>query len=192
MSFFSEDSGVAAKSAFALDYADADRRRFVGSQDELGIALNVSRRTVARWMKHPANPGKTANGSYELSKWREFRDALREDDSSADDDSLFGAGMPEGVREKLAKTKLRRETARAEYEELKTAELRRDLISREEILRVFGGAMETLRGILYREFVSKESDPAAFERNKARLADAYNAAFEVIRNDERLAFNEKN
>ncbi len=106
---------------FTLEYANKYAHRLCSSQDELAVALNCSRRTIARLLKEPGNPGKTANGSYRLDQWSEFYDKICEEIGTQ---NLL---TPE-KREQLTEIRLRRDTAVARREELLTAKLEGRLV----------------------------------------------------------------
>ncbi len=47
--------------------------RFVRTQVELAAALEVDRRTIARWLRADRNPGRKTDGRYDLNEWREWK-----------------------------------------------------------------------------------------------------------------------
>lgn len=50
----------------------AEGERFAASQDELGKALGVDRKTIQRWLKKPGHPETAADGRYDVIAWRAF------------------------------------------------------------------------------------------------------------------------
>lgn len=162
---------------FALDYAPRDARRFVQSQEDLAIALGgISRRTIARLLKMPGNPGRTANGSYPVEEWRQFYD-----DFSDAREREEAAAFPPDVKAALAAKRLEREELRVERERLALEKERGALVAVEDVRAEWQGFYGRLTALIRRFFV--ESAPTA--EDYAAADKKFRAFLEEVHSSER-------
>lgn len=71
------EGGILTDKEFALVQAaagggTASGKNFAHTQNELGEILHVDRKTIQRWLKIDGNPGKKADGRYDIAQWRAF------------------------------------------------------------------------------------------------------------------------
>lgn len=159
----------AAGGGFSLEYGDADARRFVSSQEDLAIALGcISRRTIARLLKMPGNPGKTANGSYPLEAWREFYEEICEA-REREEDLALTAGDGGSVKAGLAAKRLEREAIRVERERLELAKARGELVALEEVKAEWRALYERILSRVKRVFVESATTPEEFDEAQKRF-----------------------
>lgn len=157
---------TATGSDFALEHPDADARHFVSSQEDLAIALGVSRRTVARMVKLPGAPGKTANGSYPLSEWKRFRREMLFDD----DDENEGVGdLPKNIRNALGEKKLEREQLRVERERLYLDRERGKVVPVDEVKQTWSAFYNRIITAFRQEFVLNAATAAENAENERKF-----------------------
>jgi hypothetical protein len=108
-----------------------DGKIWVKTQIELAESLGVDRRSVTRYLAEVGNPGRAADGRYDLKAWRDWVRAK-------------GTVRPAGPSEK---ERLELEILRSENEtkKLKLAEARGEMVSLEEAMLVLGGMFAELR-----------------------------------------------
>ena len=160
---------------FVLDFAPRDARRFATSQEDLALALGgVSRRTIARLLKLPGNPGRTANGSYPLDAWRQFYEEYadaREREENAE--------MPPSVKAALAAKRLEREELRVERERIALEKERGALVAAEDVRAEWQAFYGRLTAQVRRFFVESaggaEEYAAAEKKFRAFLEEVHAA-----------------
>lgn len=113
---------------FSLEFSDADSRVFVKNQSELADSLDVSRRSLARWLKKYGDfPRPEANGLYRVALFREW---LKEktlsgeitlDADSDDDDSVLALSDSS-----VGETKARIAAADLRYREMRAKKAERE------------------------------------------------------------------
>jgi hypothetical protein len=64
----------------------ATAKTFADNQVELATILGVNRKTIQRWLKHEDSPETRADGRYEVSAWREFKQQHGKGGDDFDDD----------------------------------------------------------------------------------------------------------
>lgn len=149
---------AAEPATLTLSYGDADARRFVSSQEDLAVALGgISRRTVARLLKLPGNPGKTANGSYPIRAWVEFYQKTK------------GEELPEDVRSELAVLRRDRERIRKEKELLELDVLKKKLIPADVVQETWNEFFASVRTMIYKTFVEETDTGEEFARAKRKF-----------------------
>lgn len=96
---------------------------FVGSQDELAKALDISdRKSIQRWMKESDAPGKEEDGRYSVTRWREWMERKGK-----------RAGRPKATIEDQRSKAIALDV---ELKQLELAERRGEIIGREECTTV--------------------------------------------------------
>lgn len=138
---------------------------FVGSQDELAKALDISdRKSIQRWMKEVDAPGKEPDGRYSVNRWREWMERK---------------GKRAGSK---AKPTIEDQRAKAialdvEMKQIELAEKRGEMISREEctstllelVSRVVSGFLQVHHSLA--PAVVGESVPEAGTRIRAAMME---------------------
>jgi len=99
------------------------------NQSMLAKELGVDRRTIARWLKEEKNPGREADGRYNLTAWRLW---VQENDKHA------GRSVPPGVAAEDPKkaAELKMLLLKNERQEIDNAVKRGELMSIEEVCEV--------------------------------------------------------
>ena len=155
-----------------LAYGNDDARRFVSSQEDLARALGgISRRTVARLLKIPGNPGKTANGSYPLQAWIDFYQKTK------------GEELPEDVRSELAVLRRDRERIRKEKEQLELDVLKKTLIPAETVRAEWSAFFSRIRSMVYKTFVEETDSGEASAAAKRKFDDLFVRIHESVKNN---------
>ena len=117
----------------------AEVGRWVKTQAELGAALACDRRSIARYMDTPGNPGRTADGRYEVQPWRDF--------------AAKHGRLRVPAKSDEEKAKLRQLNAEAELAEIRLLEARGQSVPLDEAMRVFGdifaGLVRQMRALRY-------------------------------------------
>ena len=116
-------------------------------------------------LKEPGNPGRTANGSYEVEKWREYFEERRE---------LVGDNLSLSAEDssRLAVARIRREEARAAREELLLEKERKNVVSAQEVENAWSEAYEKIKQVFFAEIVEKETDEETFYALRERYETA--------------------
>ena len=152
MSFYHSIPEATDVPPLTLDYGNASVRKFARSQEELAQELGgISRRTVARLLKLPGNPGKTANGSYPLEAWRAFYEEIKEDD------------IPEETKGELSKVRLERERVRLQKEQLELEILEKTVIPAETVKAEWQAFYSRIRQQVFKIFVEDTNSVDEFE-----------------------------
>lgn len=158
MSFFQNTSAATDASPLSLDYGNVSVRKFARSQEDLAQELGgISRRTVARLLKMPGNPGKTANGSYPLEAWRAFYDEVKDDD------------IPEETKGELSKVRLERERVRLQKEQLELEILEKTVIPAETVRAEWQAFFSRIRQQIFKIFVEETNSVDEFEEAQKKF-----------------------
>ncbi|MDB6024021.1 MAG: hypothetical protein JWM68_244 [Verrucomicrobiales bacterium] len=115
---------------------------WVQKQTELADVLNVTRKTIQRWLKLPDNPGTGANGKYSVVAWRTFAKQRGHDDES---DSV----------DELDKPKLQAEQIELQNEKLRHSigVLKERYIEKQLARQVFGKLLLSAKGRSYSNII---------------------------------------
>ncbi|MBQ8723408.1 MAG: hypothetical protein IJY80_03900 [Opitutales bacterium] len=158
MSFFQNTSAATDVAPLTLDYGNGSVRKFARSQEDLAQELGgISRRTVARLLKMPGNPGKTANGSYPLEAWRAFYEEIKEDD------------IPEEIKGELSKVRLERERVRLQKEQIELEILEKTVIPAETVKAEWQAFFSRIRQQVFKIFVEETNSVDEFEEAQKKF-----------------------
>lgn len=158
MSFFQNTSAATDVAPLTLDYGNGCVRKFARSQEDLAQELGgISRRTVARLLKMPGNPGKTANGSYPLEAWRAFYEEIKEDD------------IPEEIKGELSKVRLERERVRLQKEQIELEILEKTVIPAETVKAEWQAFFSRIRQQVFKIFVEETNSVDEFEEAQKKF-----------------------
>lgn len=162
---------------FRLEEPVADSRKYVPSRDELAQVLGCATITVARMLHEPGNPGRRANGSYNVAEWKDY---YRERA-----DRVCEETFPSSQKSELAEARIRRERARASREELLLEQTRRVLIPANEVREKWSELWSAMKEIFFRRFVLSSRDRAQAQANFSRAIEEVHVLFHSAERKER-------
>lgn len=116
-----------------------DTPAVAGDFSELARILQISRRTMNRWRKHPDAPPPSANGFEEVKPWREFMER-----------NNLKADVPKTPLEESLKA--RKMLAEVEEKELRLAVRKREYVSYDEVREVWNRNASKAKDMLRNKF----------------------------------------
>ena len=97
---------------------EAEAKTFVRTQEDLGKALGVTRKSIQRWLKIPNNPGAKADGRYDVMAWRQFaQNQGKKVESDREEDSDFAKEKARNILLQNKKLEFQLKVLRKEYVE---------------------------------------------------------------------------
>lgn len=139
---------------FTLAPGVFDVRRRVKNLYELARALEISRPTLDAWRSRPDSPEQEPNGSYDVEKWRDFKERLARE---RDEGAVSGAAADEPVSDESKAEAARREQIhKANILHLRELKMKGELVETSAVLEIFTRAASRSRS-----FAEKKCDELA-------------------------------
>lgn len=142
---------------FTLALGVPDVRRRVKNLYELARALEISRPTLDAWRSRPDSPEPEPNGTYDVGKWRAFKERLARERAGETDAAGSASAADESVSDESRAEAARREQIhKANILHLRELKMKGELVETSAVLEIFTRAASRSRA-----FAEKKCDELA-------------------------------